>query len=69
MNKLGNEIFVEVHVEQCIFHPTENFILLEQKESKSLRTQHQVIVETKMRKSQKVIKIENFELEIRSYSK
>ena len=50
-------------------HPLQNFILEERKEPKSLRTQNQVMNDTKKGTNQKLINNGSNELEIRQYPK
>ena len=52
-----------------IIHPTETISLKERKETKSLRTQYQVINETERKRNNKVIKDEYGQLQVKPYTK
>ena len=67
MKYLNNKYYKQVKNERYITHPTENSILRERKEPKSLKTHNQVIIDTEKGRNQKVIKNANNELEIKSY--
>ena len=69
MKYLNGEYYVEVKDHRYRFHPTENIILRKRDEPKSLRTQYQVQNETQIRRTQKVIKNNNDELEVENYLK
>ena len=69
MKNLNGEFYVEVKDHRYRIHPTENIILRKRDEPKSLRTQYQVQNETKVRKSQKVIKNDNDQLVVKNYRK
>ena len=49
MNYPNGNYYTDVNDKRKIFHPTGNLILREFEESKSLRTQYQVVNETKLR--------------------
>ena len=51
MKYLNGEDYVEAKDHRCKFHPTENIILRLLYEPKSLRTQYQVEIETRIRKN------------------
>ena len=68
MKYITNKFFTEVKDKRYLFHPTGNNILRERKETKSLQTQYQVIIETKIRRNQKVIN-DSGELKVESYPK
>ena len=69
MKDLDKEYYVEVKDKRYIIHPTEITIIRKRNPSKSLRTQYQVQNETQIRKNQKVIKIDNDVLIVKTYSK
>ena len=69
MKYLNGKYYVEVKDKKYKIHPTENIILRERKEPKSLRTQYQVINDTKIRRNQKVIKDDKGKLTVKSYPK
>ena len=69
MKYLNGKYYVEVKDKRYKIHPTENIILRERKEPKSLRTQYQVINNTKIRRNQRVIKDEDGNLIVKSYPK
>ena len=69
MKYLNGEYYVAVKDHRYRFHPTENIILRKRDEPKSLRTQYQVQNETQIRRTQKVIKNNNDELEVKNYPK
>ena len=51
--------YVEVKDKKYKIHPSENIILREREQPKSLRTQYKVQNDTKIRRNQKVIKDDN----------
>ena len=69
MKYLNGEYYVEVDDCRYKIHPTENNILRKRDEPKSLRTQYQLLNETKIRRNQKVIKNDNDELVVKNYPK
>ena len=69
MMYLNVEYYVEVKDKRYRIHPTEVIILRLCDEPKSLKTQYQVQNETQIRRNQKVIKIDNDELIVKSYLK
>ena len=69
MKYLDDQYFVEVKDHRYKTHPLENIILRLKDPPKSLRTQYQVQNDTQIRKNQKVIKNENYELEVKQYPK
>ena len=52
-----------------ILHPTENIILRERKEPKTVRTQYPVSFDTKIGRNQKVTESENGDLAVKYYPK
>ena len=56
MKYLNGKYYVEVKDKRYKIHPSENIILREREEPKSLRTQYQIQNNTKIRRNQKVIK-------------
>ena len=69
MKCLNEEYYVEVKDHRYKIHPTENIILRNRDEPKSLRTQYQVQNETQIRRNQKVIKNDNDQLVVKNYPK
>ena len=69
MKFLNSKYYVEVKDHRYKYHPTENIILRKRDPPTSLRTQYQVQNETKIRRSQKVIKNDNDQLIIKNYPK
>ena len=69
MKYLKGEYYVEVKDHRYKIHPTENNILRRRDLPTSLRTQYQNQNETKMRRSQKVIKTDNDQLIVKNYPK
>ena len=69
MNYPNGIYYVEVKDHRYKIHPTENVILLQRDPPQSLRTQYQVQTETQIRRNQKVIKNNNYELIVRNYPK
>ena len=69
MKYLDGFYYVEVKDHRYELHPTENIIIRKPDPPISLRTQYQVQNETQIRKNQKVIKINNNELEGKNYPK
>ena len=65
---LNNKQCVEVKDRRYTVHPTEN-ILRERKKPKPLRNQYQDINDAKTGRNQELIKFENCELEVESYSR
>ena len=59
--------YVEVKDRRYLFHPIEIIIVKLQVEPKSLRSQYQVQKNTQIKKSQKVFKCDNDELEVEIY--
>ena len=59
MKYLNGKYYVEVKDKRYKIHPSENIILREREQPKSLRTQYQVQNDTKIRRNQKVIKDDN----------
>ena len=58
MKYLNNKYYVEVKDKKYTTHPTENIILSERKEPKRLKTQYQVIDDTKItKKIKKLLKM------------
>ena len=53
MKHLNNKYCVEATDKRHIINPTGDNILKERKENKSLKTMHQIINETKVRRNQK----------------
>ena len=66
---LDGKYYVNIKDKRYKIHPTENIILRERDEPKSLRTQCQTINNTKIRPNQKVIKDFNNKLIVKSYPK
>ena len=69
MKYLNGKYYVEVKDKRYKIHPSENIILREREEPKSLRTQYQTINNTKIRRNQKVIKDDNNKLIVKPYPK
>ena len=69
MKYLDGQYYVEVKDNRYKIHPTENIILRKRDPPTSLRTQYQVQNETKIRRNQKVIKNDNYELVVKNYPK
>ena len=69
MKYLNGKYYVEVKDKKYKIHPTENIILREREQPKSLRTQYQVINDTKIRRNQKVIADDKGKLTVKSYPK
>ena len=69
MKYLDGRYYVEVKGHRYKIHPTENNILKLRYEPKSLRAQYQIQNETQIRRNQKVIKIDNDQLTVKSYPK
>ena len=67
MKNLIGEYYVVVKDHRYKIHPTENIILRERDEPKSLRTQNQVQNETQIRRNQKVVKNDNNQLVVKNY--
>ena len=67
MKYLNCLYYVEVKDHRYKIYPTENIFLGHRDEPKSLRTQYQVQNETKIRRSQRVIKKDNDELIGKNY--
>ena len=69
MKYLNGEYYVEVEDHRYKTHPTEKIILHKRDLPKSLRTQYQVQNETQIRKNQKVMKNDYYELVVKKYPK
>ena len=69
MKYLDGNYYVEVKDHRYKIHPTENIILRKRDPPSSLRTQYQVQNETQIRRNQKVIKNDNYQLVVKNYSK
>ena len=69
MKYLNGKYYVEVKDKRYKIHPSENIILREREQPKSLRTQYQVQNDTKIRRNQKVIKDDKGKLTVKSYPK
>ena len=69
MKYLNGEYYIEVKDHRYKIHPTENIILRKRDPPKSLRTQYQIQNETKLRRNQRVIKIDNDELIVKNFPK
>ena len=67
MKYLNGRCYVEVKDHRYKIHPTENNILRKRDPPNSLRTQYQVQNETKVRRNQKVFKIDNDQLIVKNY--
>ena len=68
MKYLNGEYYVEAKDHRYKIHPTENIILRKRHPPKSPRTQYQVQNETQIRRNQKVIKNDNDQLTVKSYT-
>ena len=66
MKYLNGEYYVKIKDRRYKIHPTENTILQKRDAPKFLKTQYQVQNKTQIRKSQKVISINNNELEVKT---
>ena len=55
MKLLNDEYYVEVKDHRYKIHPTENNILRKRDPPKSLRTQYQVQIETRIKRNQKAV--------------
>ena len=69
MKYLNGKYYVEVKDKRYKIHPSENIILREREQPKSLRTQYQVQNDTKIRRNQKVIKDDKGKLTVKPYPK
>ena len=69
MKYLNGEYYVEVKDHRYKIHPTENIILRKRDPPKSLRTQYQVQNERQIRRNQKVIKNDDYQLVVKNYPK
>ena len=69
MIHLKGKYFVEVKDKRYSTHTLYDIILGKREPSKILRTQYQVISETKVRRTQKVIKHDILQLEVKRYPK
>ena len=69
MKYLHNEYYTEVEYKRYVIHLSENIILREREESKSLRTEPEVINKTQIRRNRKVVKDQNDELEVKPHPK
>ena len=69
MKYLNGVFYVEVKGHRYKIHSTEHKKLRKRNPPKSLRTQHQVQNETRIRKNQKVIKNDNDQLVVKIYPK
>ena len=69
MKYLDGKYYVELKVHRYEILPTENNILRERKQPKSLTIQNQIQIETKTGRNQKVNKNENNQLEFINYPK
>ena len=67
MKFFNGQYYVEVKDHRYKIHPTENILLRNGEEPKSLRTQYQVQKNTQIRKYQKVIKNDNDEMIVKIY--
>ena len=67
MNYLNHKYYVELKDDRYIIHPTENIILQDCKEIKSVGTENQVINETQLRLNQIVNKNQIDDLEVKPY--
>ena len=69
MKYLNGKYYVEVKDKKYKIHPSENIILREREQPKSLRTQYQIQNNTKIRRNQKVIKDDKGKLTVKPYPK
>ena len=69
MKHLNGQYYVEVKDHRYKIYPIENIIITKGDPPSSLRTQYQVQNETQIRRNQKLIKIDNDELEVKNYPK
>ena len=69
MKYLNGKYYVEVKDKKYKIHLSENIILREREEPKSLRTQYQVQNDAKIRRNQHVIKDDKGKLTVKPYPK
>ena len=67
MKYLNGRYYVEVKDHRYKIHPTENIILRLRGPPTCLRTQYQVQNETQIRRNQKVIRNDDYQLLIKNY--
>ena len=69
MKYLNGNYYVEVKDHRYKIHPTENIIIRKRDPPTSLRTYYQVQNDTKIRRNQKGIKNDNYQLIVKIYHK